>query len=328
MRQWLPRGLLIAALGIAAYRVSGELGGALRTIATADATRLALAAAFEVVSYLFIGSVLRRLAHDRRVSLAHAFRVGLVAVGLGNILPAAPVEGMMMGARELEGRGLARRRTFVAVGLVQWYCARALFAVAALTAIGVAAFAALRASPFNDSWPALLGGGAVLAMLFVVMGTVASRARLHERIGRLALRVPLCRARAEHVATWCNAWSGEMRDAIGSRRDRARLIALAIGASVAEAACFVFALRAAGVDAHPGVLLLAYVVGMLGMFVPLLPAGIGFVETAVPALLQHAHVPIAAALAGVLAYRALATLLPAFVGAGALGHFRLSRWRG
>ncbi len=317
--------MLVVALAVAAYHVAGELGGALRSIATADAGRLALAAAFEVVSYLFIGGVLRRLArdHGRNISRAHAFRIGLVAVGLGNILPAAPVEGMVMGARELEGRGVARRRTFVAIGLVQWYCGRALLAVAALTTIGVAAFVGDRGSPFHDSWPALLGVGAVLALVFVLSGAIASRARLHEKIGRLVRRVPLFRSRSEHMATWCNAWSAELRAAIGSRRDRALLIALAFGASVAEASCFVFALRAAGVHAPPALLFFAYTVGMLGVFVPLLPAGLGFVETAVPALLHQAHVPIAAALAGVLAYRALATLLPAFVGAGALGHARL-----
>ncbi len=315
--------MLVVALGVAAYRVAGQLGGALRSIATADAGRLALAAGFEVVSYLLIGTVLRRLTSDRCVSRAHAFQVGLVAVGLGNILPAAPVEGMVMGARALEGRGVARRRTFVAVGLVQWYCGRALLAVAALTTFGVAAFAGERASPFHDSWPALLGVGALLALVFVVTGTIASRARLHARIGLLVRRVPFWRSRSEHMATWCNDWSEELRAAIGSRRDRALLIALAVGASIAEASCFVFALRAAGVHAHPALLFFAYSVGMLGVFVPLLPAGLGFVETAVPALLHQAHVPIAAALAGVLAYRALATLLPAFVGAGALGRFRL-----
>ena len=325
MRRWLLRTLLALALAVAAYRVAGQLGGALRSIATADAGRLAIAAAFEVVSYLFIGSVLRRLARDRGrdVSLAHAFRVGLVAVGLGNILPAAPVEGMVMGARALKDRGIPQRRTFVAVALVQWYCGRALLAVAALTTIGVAVFAGDRASPFHHTWPALLGAGAVLALVFVVTGAIASRARLHEKIGSLVRRVPLRRAQRDHAARWCKAWSAEMRAAIGSRRDRALLIVLACSASIAEASCFVFALRAAGVSAQPALLFFAYAVGMLGVFVPLLPAGLGFVETAVPALLHEAHVPVAAALAGVLVYRALATLLPAFIGAGALGHSRL-----
>src|SRR5205085_5631378 len=176
MRRWLLRTLLALALAVASFRVAGQLGGALRSIATAEAGRLAIAAAFEVVSYLFIGSVLRRLARDRGrdVSLGHAFRVGLVAVGLGNILPAAPVEGMLMGARALKDRGIPGRRTFVAVALVQWYCGRALLAVAALTTIGVAVFAGDRASPFHHTWPALLGAAALLALVFLVTGAIAS----------------------------------------------------------------------------------------------------------------------------------------------------------
>jgi uncharacterized protein (TIRG00374 family) len=328
MRRWVVRTLLAAALAWAGYQVAGQLGAALHALLSADAGRLVVAAAFEVVSYLLIGTVVRRLVRDRRVSRGDAIRIGFVAVGLGNLLPAAPVEGMVMAARELEGRGVARRRTYVIVALAQWYCARALFAVAALTALGVATFAALYASPFAQSWPWLLVGGALLAGLFFVMGAIVRRVGLGDAVSRWCARVPLGRARMERVASEYAAWSTELRVAIGSRRDRVLLIALALGAILAEASCFVFALRAAGVNANPGLLLLAYALGMLGMFVPLMPAGLGVVETAVPALLHHAGVPIAVALAGVLAYRALATLMPAFVGAGALGHLRLRRRRG
>jgi uncharacterized membrane protein YbhN (UPF0104 family) len=44
----------------------------------------------------------------------------------------------------------------------------------------------------------------------------------------------------------------------------------------------------------------------------------------VPALLHHAGVPLATALAGVLAYRALGTLLPAVCGTGALIRLRMT----
>jgi hypothetical protein len=66
---------------------------------------------------------------------------------------------------------------------------------------------------------------------------------------------------------------------------------------------------------------------MLAAFVPLLPAGLGAVEAAVPAFLASAHVPVPVALGGVLAYRALGTLMPAFVGAAALAQLRVRRRR-
>jgi uncharacterized membrane protein YbhN (UPF0104 family) len=57
--------------------------------------------------------------------------------------------------------------------------------------------------------------------------------------------------------------------------------------------------------------------------VPLLPNGLGLVETVVHALLHYRGVPLATALAGVLAFRALGTLLPAFSGVVALIRLRL-----
>ena len=56
--------------------------------------------------------------------------------------------------------------------------------------------------------------------------------------------------------------------------------------------------------------------------VPFLPGGFGAVEVAMPAVLHKAGVPLAPALAGVLTYRLLGTLLPAFCGAIALVRLR------
>jgi uncharacterized protein (TIRG00374 family) len=139
-------------------------------------------------------------------------------------------------------------------------------------------------------------------------------------------RVPLWRDRIQRVVASCRAWADEVRAAVGERGDRSRLLALALGASLADGLCFVLALRATGAHASVTVLLLAYAFAMIGSFVPLLPAGLGVVEAAVPAFLHQVDVPIATALAGVLAYRAIATLMPAFVGAGVLGELKLRRF--
>lgn len=316
--------MLGAALVYGIVTAAGQIGDAFQSVVAADAGRLAIAAVLEAVSYVLLGGVLRRLAADRAVSWGAGIRIGLIAVGLGNILPAAPVEGMVMAAQELEAKGVTRRRTFVAIALAQWYFARALFAVAALAALVVASFAALHASVFGSSWPLLFGSGVALALVFVVMGVLAARAPFVDRLSSLACRVPFWRTRVERVAASCHAWAAEVRSAVGARGNRVRLLVLALGASIADALCFVLALRATGVHAPFTVLLLAYAFAMIGAFVPLLPAGLGVVEAAVPAFLHQAHVPVATALAGVLAYRALATLIPAFVGAGVLGE---ARWR-
>jgi hypothetical protein len=101
---------------------------------------------------------------------------------------------------------------------------------------------------------------------------------------------------------------------------------MSIAATAFDAGCFVVAFRAAHVHADLRILVLAYVVAISATFVPLLPGGIGLAEAAVAAFLHSAGVPIPMALAGMLVYRALATVMPALAGAGALGELRLRRF--
>jgi uncharacterized protein (TIRG00374 family) len=73
------------------------------------------------------------------------------------------------------------------------------------------------------------------------------------------------------------------------------------------------------------VLLFAYTAGIAVSMVPFLPAGVGVVETVVPAVLGLAGVPIVAALAAVVLYRMLSTLLPAVLGGLSLIGLRLEK---
>lgn len=327
VRRFVLPALVGLALLWGGIRVAGEIMPAFHTVIAADLGWLMVAAGFEVVSYLFLGSVLCLLARDANFSYGDAVRVGLVSSGLGTILPAAPLEGIVLAASELETRGVERRRTFVALGLAQWYFARALFAVGALAALTVGAFAALRASAVGSSWPLMLTVGGALAVLFLFTGALIRRLHLLAVMARAAGRIPGARRRAGLLAASCRTWSSEVSASIGSRNNRMRLLACALGATVADGTCFVFALRAAGVHRGWVILTLAYAVGMLAAFVPLLPAGLGAVEAAVPAFLASAHVPVPVALGGVLAYRALGTLMPALVGGAALAQLRLRRRR-
>ena len=314
--------LLAGALVWGTVTCAGQVGRAFDSVAAADLGLLAVAAACEAVSYAFLGCVLRGLTRGTRLSFPDAIRVGLISYGLGTVLPAAPLEGMVMAARELEAKGLERRHTFVAVGLAQWYFARALFAAAAIACLVVAGFAALHASELGESWATMVGAALVFGVVCFVMGVVARRIQLGSRI---ANNLPIGRRLTGRLGASCHAWSTEIQRAMGARGNRARLLGYSVGAIAADAACFAFALRAAGVASAASVLVLAYAVAMIASMVPLLPAGFGVMETAVPAFLRHDHVHVAVALGGVLAYRALATLMPALIGAGALGHLRLRR---
>ena len=114
----------------------------------------------------------------------------------------------------------------------------------------------------------------------------------------------------------------------GSGANRLTLLGLSLATWLADALCLQLAMRAAGVSVPFPVLLLAYTVGVLATLVPLLPGGLGLVEAAIPLVLASFGVPVAAALAGTLAYRAIGTVLPAGAGALAVPGMLLARRAG
>ena len=91
-------------------------------------------------------------------------------------------------------------------------------------------------------------------------------------------------------------------DGAGSPGAHAAIFALALASCLADAACFQCALLAVGISLKPALFLLAYAIGMITALVPLLPNGLGLIETVVPALLHYRGVPLATALADVLAF--------------------------
>jgi uncharacterized protein (TIRG00374 family) len=106
-------------------------------------------------------------------------------------------------------------------------------------------------------------------------------------------------------------------------------LTISAAAWVADVCCCYCALAALGVTVPFDVVLLAYTIGVLATLVPFVPAGFGLVETAMPLVLQSFGVPFASAVAAVLVYRYVSTLLPAAVGLayipGLRGHDREPR---
>jgi hypothetical protein len=113
-------------------------------------------------------------------------------------------------------------------------------------------------------------------------------------------------------------------EAVGRFPRRIRVALLSASAWLADACCLYFALRAVGVHVGFEILLLAYCAGLISSALPLLPGGLGVVEATVPAILDHYGVPLDAALAGTLAWRALALFLPALAGLFALVSLRMA----
>ena len=318
-------GLLIA--GGAIYAVVSSAGGfadSLDALTDARPSWLAIGALCEAASYVTLGLLLRRLVGDR-IDRRTGIRLGLVVSGLGSILPAAPAEGVTMAGAELRRRSVDSHRTWIALGLLQWYWVRTLFAIAALDALAVIAITSRR---YPEGPGRLAVAGAAIGILVILGATawIASRRKTMELVAIVAGRLRFRRGPQLEIDRRAQGatWHAEIHEVLGSKRTHAAIGALAAASCLADAACFHCAMVAVGVHLKPGLFLFAYAIGMITALVPLVPNGLGIVETVVPAILHHAGVPLATALAGVLAYRALGTVLPALAGTVALIRLRLA----
>lgn len=239
-------------------------------------------------------------------------RTAVVAFGLGNILPGSPAPGITLATVALRRRGVPVRRVGIAMGWTTWFMARAFLGLAATAAIVAAA-----QGHVPERHEALVLGVAsfVLATLLLTV-TLFSHSRPLEWAAVLLarLRWHWTPERQEARAAG-QAWHSEALGVLGTRTNREVAAACAVGIWLADAFCLQFALLAVGYPLPVDVLLLIYAFAIALSCVPFVPGGAGVVEAAVPALLHRYGLPLEAAIASVLAWRACALLLPAAVGA-------------
>jgi uncharacterized protein (TIRG00374 family) len=236
----------------------------------------------------------------------------MVLCGFGCITPASPAEGMVITGADLHRRGVPLRRVSIVLGLAELLSA---LAIVALSAVNVLVAGSLSDLPTGEALPLI----AAALLLLVGVGAVhlltarpATAERLAVLLGGLCFwrRPPSVEDRRAAGL----AWHAEAAVVAGDTSKRVVLLALAAGAWLADVACCYLALASLGVVLPFDVVFLAYTVGVVATLVPFLPAGLGLVETAVPLVLHGFGAPLGAAVAGVLAYRCVSTLLPAAVG--------------
>ncbi len=320
------RTVLPAAIGTALVSVvvaSGSgVSAALRAIDQMNRMWLIWALGTEAVSYVWLSFHLRLLAgHPDNARRAAPLRLALVMFGLGNVLPAAPAEGIVMANTALKRRRVDPRRIVVLVGFSHWFSARALFAIAAVDAL-VAAILGDIPHPYEGS---LIAGTVVTLALLALTGWLSLRRRVAEWMASVLLRVRYwrtCPSGAERRARG-TAWHRVAVHVTGDGRQRALLLTTTAAAWLSDGLCMYLALRATGIRLSLDQLLLAYTAGIIASNVPLIPAGLGIVETVTPLILVHYDVPWSKAIAAVLVYRLIGTLLPALAGAVAVICLRL-----
>lgn len=298
----------------------GELGGTRPVL-------LAAGPGVEIVSFALLASLLRLLL-PTATTRALAVRTGLVVTGLGRVLPAAPAEGITMAVSELRRRGLKGRRVVLGIGLSQWFLAVAALGLVAVNALTVAVVVQGRIGGARVARLWMAGGPALVVLVVIALTTWLVRRRataewLAVVAGRVRFwRRPISVAELrERGAGW---WS-ELRGILAQGATGRKGAVLAVGVIGADVLCFACALASVGIEPRPGVLLVLYGAIVVSNLVPLLPAGIGAVETLVPALLHHLGTPLATGLAAVLVYRLLSTFLPAIAGVLSYVHLHLTR---
>ena len=313
---------LTASAFIAAVTMLGGFSGTWDAAEDLDARWLAAAVGCEAIAYAFLALHVRWVVRDRPHSVRAApVRTALVLFGLGSVLPAAPLEGFALAGAALRRRRLDRRRMALLFGFSQWFSVRGLLALAALDVI---AALALSHVPVAYEEPAALG--AAFTLLFLALTSwLSTRRRCAEAVASLLLRLRHWRncPDVESRRAAGAAWHVEAMRIAGRGVDRRVLLGTTVLAWTAEGLCLYCALRATGAQVGVDVLLMAYTVGIIASMVPLLPAGVGVVETVTPLILHVYGVPLATALAAVLIFRLIANVLPAIAGAIALAGLRV-----
>src|SRR5207244_6337166 len=155
----------------------------------------AVGVACEAASFLLLGLLVHRLlGAEAGVSRRATVGVGLVLTGLGNVLPAAPAEGLALASGELHRRGVHTRRVRLALAFSEWYTTRAAFALVAINAVVIAAIVQFRVGGgLARLWSFGVAGAGVLGVL-ALTAWLASRRETAEwvavAVGRLRCGQP------------------------------------------------------------------------------------------------------------------------------------------
>ena len=322
----LGLGLLVGCGAIwFALAAAGGWRATTNALMRTDAPWLAGAVAAQALGVILSAVRLRRLAGSQvDLSLPAASGLELVMNGLGVLAPAAPAEALAYGVRQLRRRGLDKTRAALVLGLEQWFSYRVTYLIASLNLLVILA---RRDFPVPGPWP---GVAAVLALLLLALtGFAASRPTSMQHLSGAWARARFWVPRPspeERRLTGMRLHKTAMK-IVGRRRDRIRLVGLSVAGHLSGVLTLVFAMRAEGLVIDPDVALLASAAAVIASSIPLLPAGLGLVEAAVPAVLAWYGAPLDLALAGVVVARVVGTVLPAVAGAAALWALQLTRAR-
>ncbi len=279
------------------------LAGLRSRFAHADAAWLLAGAALKVLSGVSYVVVFRAVFCER-MSWRLSGEIGFAELGANAVIPVGGAGGLALGAWALHRGGMDGER--IARRSVAFFLLTSVPNVVGVIVLGsgiaLGVFAG-RAGPALTLLPAAVAAAAIV--LTIASGRWAARAqqRAHERRGADSRLAGALGALSSGVQESLELLAG------GSPL----LLAGLIGYLAFDLAVLWATFNAFGASPGIPILCIAYLLGELGGLIPV-PGGIGGVDLGLVGALVLYHVPVGLATAAVLAYRALALIVPAALG--------------
>lgn len=311
-RRLIGLGVLIAG-AIALITLVPGLTSLRTRLAHANTGWLLLGAGLKVLSGLSFVAVFRAV-FSTRMSWRLSSEIGLSELGANAVLPSGGAGGLALGAWALRRAGMDKDR--IARRSVAFFFLTSVPNVAGVIVLGLGLAVGVfpgHANLLLTLVPALVAAGAIA--LALASGRWAGRA--HDRLA--ARRGP--DAKLPRVLA---ALAGGVEESLDLLREHDPwLIVGLLGYLACDVMILWAGFHAFGTVPPLAIIWMGYLIGALGGLIPI-PGGIGGVDLGLVGTLILYHVPVGAATAAVLAYRALALVVPAVVGVGAFVLLRRS----
>jgi uncharacterized membrane protein YbhN (UPF0104 family) len=285
-------------------------------LARVSAPWLAVGIALKVLSGLSYVAVFRSV-FCARMSWRLSAQIGLSELGANAVLPTGGAGGLALGAWALYRSGMSAAR--IARRSVAFFLLTSVPNVLGVLVLGVGLAAGLfdgRATLALTLVPAVIAAGAIVLTIAVGRWADTAARSLNERAGHPTRTARVLRALADGVTD--GLW-------LLRRRDPWLLVGLA-GYLAFDVMILWATFHAFGHVPPLAIIWIGYLIGELGGLIPV-PGGIGGVDLGLIGTFALYHVSLTSATAAVLAYRALALVVPLAIGivAGVLLRRSLAR---
>ena len=272
---------------------------------------LALGVGLKVLSGLAYVAVFRSV-FCRRMRWRVSAEIGFSELGANAVIPAGGAGGLALGAWALSRGGMDGAR--IARRSVAFFFLTSLPNVVGVIVLGLAMACGVVAGSSNLALtlgPALVAAAAIVATIAAGRWAASIERRVAARKGRASRLAKVLRALSEGVA-----------GALALLRERDPWLLLGLVGYLGFDVMILWAtFHAFGAAPPLAIIWIGYLIGELGGLIPI-PGGIGGVDLGLVGALVVYRVPVGAATAAVLGYRAIALVVPAVMGAVAFALLR------